>query len=294
MNIIMRPVYNRPEMLYLSLEYEKAAREYYDFPHELSTLFIVEAESPSKTIELVEAYEFPKEVIYRKKKLGLSINILTGMKKAFEMADGFVIHLEDDVLMHKTYFHYMDILLNMNLSYSVLSPFNKNDDGNVNEVFFGHHYAALAPLIDKEFFENYVEHCITPVYYENYASRDRFVRALGGKYQDNKLYKYRTNPGAHNEQAGLINRLVDAALIEEGKYVIQPFVNRQQHIGYFGKNRPGGKLPGKDFDERLDNLRGIIENPKIMYELSATKQYNDYLTFSPKLEEWDGTLEIKE
>jgi hypothetical protein len=27
-----------------------------------------------------------------------------------------------------------------------------------------------------------------------------------------------------------------------------------------------------------------------MYALSATKQYNDYKVFSPKLEEWDGTL----
>ena len=140
---------------------------------------------------------------------------------------------------------------------------------------------------------DYVIHCITPVYYESYSSRDKFVRALYKKYKDNELYKYRNNPGAHNEQAGLINKLVDVALIEEDMDVIMPRVNRQQHIGYFGKNRPGGKIPGNNFNERLENLREIIKDVNKMYELSATKQYNDYTVFSSKLDEWDGTLHVK-
>jgi len=293
MNVIMRPVFNRPEMLYLSIEYEKIAREYFNFPSDLITLFIMEYNSPASVLELVASYPFRKEEIMRKEKFGLSKNILLGMKQAFKIADGFVIHLEDDVLLHKTYFQYMDVLLKMNLNFSILSAFNHNDDGLANEVLEDHHYAALAPLISKEFFENYITHCITETYYKNYNSRDKFCMALAAKYADNELYKYRDQPGMHNEQAGLINKLVDVALIEEGKYVIVPGVNRQQHIGYFGKNRPGGKLPGQNFKERLANLREIIKDANQMYELSATKQYNDYLTFSPKLEEWDGTLHVK-
>jgi len=292
-NVILRPVFDRPEMLYLSLEYEKAAREYFSLKDELVTVFIIEHGSPDKTLELVDNYPYTSTKIKRKEKFGLSKNILLGMRDAFDISDNYVIHLEDDILLHKTYFQYMDILLNMGLNYSVLSPFNKKDEGSVNDIYKGHHYAALAPLIDKGFFEDYVEPCITPVYYENYASRDRFVRALAKKYQDNELYKYRNNPGGHNEQAGLINKLVDVSLIEEEKWVIQPFINRQQHIGYFGKNRPGGKIPGKSFEDRLKNLREIIKDPNRMYQLSAAKQYNDYLAFSPKLEEWNGTLYLK-
>ena len=292
-NVILRPVFDRPEMLYLSLEYEKAAREYFSLKDELVTVFIIEHGSPDKTLELVDNYPYTSAKIKRKEKFGLSKNILLGMRDAFDISDNYVIHLEDDILLHKTYFQYMDILLNMGLNYSVLSPFNKKDEGSVNDIYKGHHYAALAPLIDKGFFEDYVEPCITPVYYENYASRDRFVRALAKKYQDNELYKYRNNPGGHNEQAGLINKLVDVSLIEEEKWVIQPFINRQQHIGYFGKNRPGGKIPGKSFEDRLKNLREIIKDPNRMYQLSAAKQYNDYLAFSPKLEEWNGTLYLK-
>jgi hypothetical protein len=280
-------------MLYLSLEYERAAREYYHFPSDIITLFIIEYNSPAATLELVASYPFDKVEILRKKKFGLSKNILLGLKEAFNLTDDFVIHLEDDILLHYTYFQYMDILLNMNLNFSVLSPYNGDDAESVNMIYKGHHYAALAPLIDKEFFEDYIKPCITSVYYENFNSRDKFVRALAKKYQDNKLYKYRNGGGTHNEQAGLINRLVDVALIEENKHVILPYVNRQQHIGYFGKNRPGGTIPGRNFEERLSNLRNIIKDPATMYKLSATKQYNDYLSFSPKLEEWDGTLAFK-
>jgi len=293
MNVIMRPVFNRPEMLYLSIEYEKIAREYFNFPSDLLTLFIVEHNSPDAVLELVASYPFEKKEIVREEQFGLSKNILLGMKEAFKMTDSFVIHLEDDVLLHKTYFQYMDILLNMDLNFSILSAFNHDDNGLVNEVLEEHHYAALAPLISKEFFENYIEHFITPIYYKNYNTRDKFCVSLAAKYKDNELYKYRHNPGMHNEQAGLINKLVDVALIEEGKYVIVPCVNRQQHIGYFGKNRLGGKIPGNSFEERLSNLRKIILDADEMYELSATKQYNDYKIFSPKLNEWDGTLHVK-
>ena len=295
MNVILRPVFNRPEMLQLSFEYEIAAREYFMLPGEYVTVFIVEHGSPKKTLELVENYPFKSRHIVRSEKYGLSKNILEGMKDAFKSANDYIIYIEDDILIHKTYFQYMGILLNMfsKDEYSVLSPYNGDDNDDVNEIYKGHHYAALAPLISKDFFEKYIEHCVTEIYYKDYNSRDKFVMALAKRYQDNELYKYRNNPGAHNEQAGLINKLVDVCLIEEGKHVIMPYVNRQQHIGYFGKNRPGGKLPGNNFEERLFNLREIIKDADKMYELSATKQYNDYLTFSPKLEGWDGTLHVK-
>lgn len=293
--IILRPVFNRPEMLYLSIEYEKIAREYFNFSSDLLTLFIIEHNSPAATLELVASYPFKKKEILRKEKFGLSKNILLGMKEAFKMTDSFVIHLEDDVLLHRTYFQYMDILLNMfsRDEYSVLSPYNGDDVGDVHKVYRGQHYAALAPLIDKEFFEGYIEPCITEVYYENFDTRNKFCEALAAKYKGNELYKYRKHPGMHNEQAGLINKLVDVALIEEEKYVVRPYINRQQHIGYFGKNRPGGQLPGQNFEERLANLREIIKDANKMYNLSATKQYNDYKIFSPKLDEWGGTLHVK-
>jgi len=36
----------------------------------------------------------------------------------------------------------------------------------------------------------------------------------------------------------------------------------------------------------------IIENNKF-YEITQAKQYNDYLIFDKRLDEWDGTLYVK-
>ena len=179
------------------------------------------------------------------------------------------------------------------ISGSIFSPYNGDDIGEVNEIYKGHHYAALAPLINKDFFKNYIEPCINDYFYRNFTTRSNFVVALNKKYKKywGKEYKY-TNE-AHNQQAGLINRLVDVALIEEDRHVITPYVNRQQHIGYgFSLNRPGGALPGIFFDERLRNLREIIKSAEKMYSMTAAKQYNDYKIFSNKLKEWDGTLRL--
>jgi predicted SAM-dependent methyltransferase len=291
-NVILRPVFNRPEMLALSIEYEKKAREYVGGLNNITTVFIVEHGSPDKVLELVNKYPYEKKIIKREKKLGLTVNILEGMKNAFDLADNFIIHLEDDVLLHETYFKYIKTALSVDgvQPFSILSPYNFNDAGNVHDLRKEHHYAALAPMITKQFFESFVRPCAVKKYYDN---KPKFVTKLNEKYRDHwegRRYKYRDT--THWEQAGLINRLVDVAMIEKGMYVILPFVNRQQHIGYFGKNRPGGIIPGNSYEERLENLREIIKDADKMYELSATKQYNDYRTFSPKLDEWDGTLRL--
>jgi len=296
MDVILRPVYNRPEMLYLSIEYELKAREYFKLNNDdFITIFLVEHGADPIVLDIVNNYPMKKDVIKRDEKFGLSKNILLGMKDAFKIAHNFIIYIEDDVLVHHTYFKYLNIILNMfdESEYSLISPFNHNDNGDVHYIYKGHHYTALAPLINKKFFNLYIKPCITETYYKDFVSRNNFVLALNQKYRKwwGKEYKYRD--GAHNEQAGLINRLVDVALIEENRYVIMPEVNRQIHIGYYGKNRPGGKLPGSSFNERLNNLREIIKSADKMYELSAAKQYRDYKTFSKKLDEWNGELFLR-
>jgi len=292
-NVIMRVAHNRPEMLQLSIEYEIIARNYYMIPEKFHTLFVIEYGAPQKVLDLVNNYPFDHSVIIRSEKFGLTKNILEGLNTAFKMADDYVIYIEDDILIHETYFKYIDILLNMeNLGkYTVLTAYNKNDVGSINEVYKGSHYCAWGALITKKFFMDYIIHCVSPSYYDSFVSRDRFVKALGEKFKDNKLYKYRNNPSMHNEQAGLINRLVDIAVINNSSYVITPRVNRQIHVGFYGKNRPGS-LPGVTYEERLDIMRDITKHNKF-YEMSRAKMYNDYKVFDKRLDDWDGTLYVK-
>lgn len=290
-NIIMRVVWNRSEMLQISIEHEIEARKYHMLSGDFTTLFVIEYGAPSKVFELVEKYPFEKQIIVRESQYGLSKNILEGMKIAFNMTDDYIIYIEDDICIHKTYFKYMDLLLNMDIGkFSVLSAFNHNNNGSVNEVYKGHHYCAWGALISKNFFTKYINTFACTSYYENRAS---IVLTINEKYKEyfgieGKNYKFKNSN--FNEQAGLINRLVDVAMIEEDLYIIMPKVNRQIHIGFYGKNRPGS-LFGDTYDERLTNMKNIIMNNKF-YELSQSKQYDDYELFSKKLDAWDGTIKI--
>jgi len=293
--VILRPVYNRPEMLHLSIEYEMLAREYHSLDN-FKTLFLVEAGTPQEVLDIIQKYPGECEYAFREKRHGLTVTILEGMKQAFKMTDDYVVYIEDDILVHETYFKFMDVLLNMpeiQGKYSVLSPFCKKDDGNINHVFKRHHYAALAPLIPKQFHTDYILPHSTVEYYQNEPG---FINAMDkhfcGKGYREKGYKYKDDTPIHWQQAGLHNRCVDLAMIEEGKYVINPCINRQEHVGFVGINRPGGVIPGNDFDERVENLREIIKTPEALYDATGSKQYNDYTAFKPELDGWDGTLEL--
>jgi len=289
-NIILRPVFNRPEMLKLSLDYEIAAREYHMLEGDFVTVFVVEHGTTPKVIELLEEYPYDKLFIVRQQRFGLSANILEGMKASFGEADDYVIYIEDDVLLHKTYFQYIDAVLKMDEKFSVISPYTPVDTKRINDVRKGNHYAALAPCISKHFFKTYVEPCACDKFYQNPA---QFCISLNNNYKDyweSKKYKYKDS--THHQQAGLCNRLIDVAIIEENQYVAMPFVNRQQHIGFFGFNRPGKGIPGSTYEERLENLKDIITDADKLYAATNAKMYNDYKVFSQILNEWDGTLRL--
>lgn len=293
--IIMRPVFNRPEMFKLSLEYEIKAREYFDIGEEFTTLFIVEHGSPQIIHDLIAEYPYEHDIIQREERFGLSMNILEGFKDAFWNSDDYVIYIEDDILLHKTYFKYLKLILdNSELSnFSVISPYNFTDTGSVNMIRKERHYAALAPLISKDFYERYILRCSNEDFYARPA---QFVMALNNKYQKyqhDRTYRYKDT--THFQQAGLINRLCDCARIDDDMYVVMPDINRIQHIGIYGHNRIKGKeIPGNTFEDRVESLREIIKDPVKMYDMAGSKEYNDYMAFSPKLNGWDGTLKISD
>jgi len=290
--IIMRPVYNRSEMLKLSLEYEVAARKYFDIGEDFLTIFVVECGSPPKILELIDEYPYKKEIIKREYNFGLSKNILEGFKTSFPFCDDWLIYIEDDILLHKTYFQYIKTVLDMKElnNFSIISSFNFDDNGSVNKVRMDRHYAALGPVISKKFYYTYVEPCSNEAFYNNPAGFVCDLNDLYKEYQKDRTYRY-TN-SEHHAQAGLINRLTDVAKIEDDMYVVMPFVNRSMHIGFTGYNRPGGKLKGNTFEERFEDLKYVIKDAALLYDRSATKQYNDYKIFSSKLDTWDGTLTL--
>lgn len=288
--VILRPVWNRPEMLFLSIESEIKARKCFEPESGSVTIFVVEYGAPIKILKILEDYPFEKEIIIRKTECGLTKNILEGMKTAFNTASDYIIYLEDDILLHETYFKFMTTFVNLIKAkigkFSYLSS-GSSPNADPCKVSRCKGYSALAPIISKEFFIKYIEPCAVSAYYDD---RWQFILDLSKKHQHNKAWIHGVTK-RWNEQAGLISRLVNIAEFEENMYPFGHSANRQMHIGFYGKNRKGS-LTGENFEKRLKKLRYIITSSKKMYDATKSKEYNDYKTFSPNLDSWDGSLTL--
>lgn len=292
-NYIVRPVWYRPEMLQLSIDYEIAAREYYSPPTDLITLFCVEHGAHEDSLKAVKNYPYPNDVIVRPKgfsKPEINMNLMNGMIEAAARAEDYFIGIWDDVLIHETYFQYINAVLSMDVGkFGSIQAYNKFHQGNPNEIYRGNYYKDLAMLVTKEFTMKYLKPFI-PLYFKNVR---KTLTALDNKYKKYYGTKYLYRNLTHMHHDGLIRRLTCSALIEEDMAAIMPMLDRQIHAGFYGVCRPGGSIPGKNFDERLEKLKEIVENNKF-YEYTKAKQYDDYRVFSPKLDEWDGTLKLVE
>lgn len=299
-NVILRPVFNRPEMLQLSIDYEIEARRAAGVKQEeYFTFFLVEYGAPEKIAEIARSYPFPGTLRFRnrwwrtprKRRYGITRSLIEGMKEGFRTADQHVIVIEDDILLHSSYFQYIQAVLQLpgaeNFSaISAVSPFN---DGDPHIVHRGNHYAPLAPLIAKTFWDAYIRHYANERYYQN---RKKTIVALNWKYRaywDNG-YKMGSRKTYDNHD-GLINRLVDAARIERNMFVIEPEVDRQIHIGVYGTNTPGRSIPGDTFEERLKELRTIVlQNRLANYTESKVL---DFRSFSDCLDNWTGNMQLR-
>jgi len=302
-NVIFRPVFNRPEMLQLSIDYEAEARKTGDIQdNEYTTWFLVEHGAPEKVHEIVENYPFPSVRLYRnrwwrsgeKKRYGISRNLLEGMKKGFPTADNHGIVIEDDILIHKSYFNYITAVLNAigDINYSVISATGyRNDSSNCSIVSTKpRHFSPLAPLISKPFWNNYIRPYSKSSYYQN---RKKTVARLNTAYKSNWDKEYKFNDSTtYNNHDGLINRLVDVAYIEEKRLMLTPEVSRQMHIGIYGLNNKSKPIPGNSYHERLDALRKIVLDNRL-------KEFNNSNVipekgFRKELDSWNGMIDLRQ
>jgi len=298
-NIMLFAVWNRPEMLQIVMENLIEAYNYHPLEN-IEFLFAVEFPNDAKVIELANNFKLPvRDIILRKERYALSKNILEGMKVAMDNSDEYALFQADDIVVHKTFFQFYDLLINqINMDeISTCTTAIYKEGGDVNLIHKGHFYDAAGAFITKHFYESYIRPCSAPQFYENKA---RFVTALDAKYKKywkpNKSgdYKYKHGMAEHYQQAGLINRLVDIAYIQDNLNTLKVDVSRVRNIGFYGRNRPGGQLQGNNYEERLNFLRKIVNDRDAIYRLTGTKQYKDYVNFDKSLDEWAGKIIFKE
>ena len=289
-NIMLFAVWNRPEMFKLVTESLVEAYNYYPFP-DLKFVFAVESPQDPKVIDLINEFPFEVElVVTRKNHAGLSRNILEAMKIAMDKTDQFMFFQADDIIVHKTFFKFYDTILNSDFGkVSTYSLAIYKDDGEVNKLFRCHHYDAAGACINKKFWLDYILDCSNEDFYSN---RPKFIHSLDLKYSEYypELYKYKAGISEHNQQAGLINRLVDISMIKEGYFTIKSDLSRVRNIGFYGRNRPGAMISGDTFEQRLNNLRELVKDKSSIYEATATKRYSDYVNFDERLDSWDGSV----
>ena len=63
MNVLLRTVFDKPEMLHLSIKYEQIARNYFD--DDYLTIFAVDYGANSKCLEVIKEYTFKYIIVER-------------------------------------------------------------------------------------------------------------------------------------------------------------------------------------------------------------------------------------
>lgn len=291
MNILIRSVFNRPEMLYLSIKYEIAARKYYQ-NDDIKTIFAVDYGGDPGCLDVIKRYPFEKFVIQRPYRHKVCANIMEALRATTQHIDTYFINLEDDCVLHKTYFKFVDEALKLipDKKFSVLTTWGLSPHGDPSVLKPGVFSCGPGTVISKYFFDKYMLEHATETYYRNWIPT---IDAVNRRNEINPNAKYSIKKGNqhdHLDWDGLMNRLVDTALFEEGVHSYSSLCYRLLHIGFFGFNRPYGRYPKEldTFTKRVEFLERGIYEPKLLEQLDGV--YKDYNTFDSRLDSWDGGL----
>jgi len=294
MNIIIRPVFNRPEMLYLSLKYEQKAREHFD--DDYYTIFAVDHGTCDKCFDIIKDYKYKHEVVARPTRYKVCANIMEALKQAFRMDVDYAINMEDDLVLHKSYFEFVNKAHNLvkDKKYSVITTWGYKDFGDPTILKQTDFSCGPGTVISKNFFASYMSSFANAGYYNNWLSTINGINALN---KDNPNAKYSNKLGnqfTHLDWDGLMNRMVDYASFKNKIHGYSSMCYRLLHVGFYGFNRHGGVFPPelKTFEERVDFLETGIYNPEILAKLDGV--YKDYSTFDSTLDTWNGTLTIED
>ncbi len=290
MNVLLRTVFDKPEMLQLSLKYEKIARNYFD--DDYLTIFAVDYGANPKCLEVIKEYTFKYMIVERPVRHYVCANILGGLKTACKKASDFVINMEDDVILHKTYFEFVKKAHDLvkSYGYSAITTWGYSPLGDPSILKETDYFCGPGTVISKDFFEQYIAPYATQSYYRNWVPTIQDVNELN---RSNPKAKYAVGDHTHLDWDGLANRLVDYASFSKGLHSYSSSCFRLLHIGFYGFNRRGGKYPDGiySFEDKVKFLESNIFNPEMLSRLDGV--YNDYHTFDPAIDDWDGSLRLE-
>lgn len=229
-DIVILPTFDRPEMLWLCLEYLSRSLHSPTVQIRVSVDAHIGQPPPARA-EIAEVVDkFPELSIQTRYRTphpypGNSYNLLMAYRDAYESDASHVFLIEDDVLIHPDFFvwHWVT-LLTADCSIAV-----------VKEPQFGS-YASLGVGFRRDTLQLILPHCI-PAYFQN----------LRG-------YCQRVFPPSplDCEQDGLWGRVL------AGRQVVWSPEPRAQHVGWYGYHRTRSVRPVGTLDERFHQVKHVL------------------------------------
>jgi hypothetical protein len=274
---ILRPCFQRPEMLQLSLEFQ----EQNQCQDKFMTFFFADNPSDPEIIPILNKHAYPKSIIMRGSRLDLTPNILEAYKWLFEnIKTDFVAIIEDDIIVSQDWLKMMLWFARNNKDENVMA-FNAGDlrdkelAGDLQEIKYINWYYSCASIISRNIFEKYIlPHCKQ----EYYQNKDKYLRKHFPGILEGQLL----------DQAGLFRRI----RIKHGLKVICPVYRRFGHIGVYGRFQRGSPLGDLATKERYEILKNACRSRKELEKWVEWKSGN-FVDFNENTD-FNGQLHFRE
>jgi hypothetical protein len=253
-DIVIIPTYDRPEMLWMCLEYLSACKEAQELEiwiridnHDIVRSQTVERETDAV---LQNFSHLPLRIKYRQPHRydGNTFNIMESYLEAYWSGAEHVYLIEDDVIVCKDFFSWHRQAQSDNQCFcSVAWKCLKDRVTNLPYVV-SNSYASIGTCFKRESLASIIEH----------AHHDY--------YSDLLLYCRKTFPGrgdGYTEQDGLIERIM---VINQFKAVF-PVTPHCFHVGWYGYHR-GLPYPSGNLWQRYDQVKKAVRDPQAVKALS--------------------------
>jgi glycosyltransferase involved in cell wall biosynthesis len=292
-DIVLIPIYYRPEYLQLCLEHLIEAEGIND-----KEVWLLQDNHPDDQYVHKLENDWTQQVVNswagalnlrgfltpRHTTEGNSLNTLEGYKRAYASGAERVYLVEDDVFVTPDFFEWHENVQNKGDFFCTVGNncFWKNRE-KIRPVrdpaayYTASWYGSYGVCWKRENMSTFLKHA-TNLYYNNmrgYIQTQLSNTPLGDNF---------------TEQDGLIER----TLILSGKKAAFPFVSRAYHMGFYGYHRDGLR-PSGFLQQKIEGLREMIANPATIAN-KINNPYDDLEMFpeDSAFHEWNGELKRTE